>query len=168
MNCCSRNPVQAETVLQTVYLKILQGKARFEGKSAFKTWLFGVIRTTAADNRRRRLLRSLRLITFDSTAEITCGNAADDSIYQSELQHLFQQALAALPRRQREVLQLVFYHDLTLADAAAVMQVSIGSARTHYERGKKRIRQWMTKAKVFDESEFERGLRRKERPEAVR
>ena len=169
LSCCSRNPGQAETVLQTVYLKILQGLARFDGKSAFKTWLFAVIRRTAADNRRRRILRSLRLITFDdSTAEMAGANTADDSIYQSELQILFQQALTALPRRQREVLQLVFYHDLTLADAAEVMQVSIGSARTHYDRGKKRIREWLTKAKVFDESEFEHRIRRKEHPEIVR
>lgn len=169
LNCCSRNPGQAESVLQTVYLMILQGKAGFDGKSAFKTWLFAVIRKTAAGNRRRRILRNLRLIRFDdTTAEIASAENADNAVYQSELQRLFQQALATLPRRQREVLQLVFYHNLTLAEAAEVMHVSIGSARTHYDRGKKQIRQWLTKAKVFDESEFERGLGRKKHTEIIR
>src|SRR5262245_14750244 len=69
LSCCSRNPAEAEIVLQKVYVKVLEGKARFDGKAKFKTWLFAVIRKTAADRRRRRLLHSLRLVEYtDDTA----------------------------------------------------------------------------------------------------
>src|SRR5437870_5671808 len=61
MACCRRSPTEAEEALQSAYLLILEGRARFGGQSSFKTFLFGVIRRTAASARRRRFLRSLLL-----------------------------------------------------------------------------------------------------------
>jgi RNA polymerase sigma-70 factor (ECF subfamily) len=139
-SCCARSAVEAETALQSAYLKILAGKARYDGRAAFKTWLFSVIRRTAAEERRRQWLSRLWLNRQGAQAPVTVAERPDEALYRAELQQLFRQALAALPRRQREVLQLVFYHDLSLAEAAQVMNVSIGSARTHYERGKRKLR----------------------------
>jgi len=61
LSCCRRRRDEAENVLQLVYLKVLSGKAVFDGRSSFKTWLFAVIRKTAAHEFRMELLRRLRL-----------------------------------------------------------------------------------------------------------
>ncbi|HJT27922.1 MAG TPA: RNA polymerase sigma factor [Pyrinomonadaceae bacterium] len=135
LNCCRHNRSDAEEVLQTVYLKILQGKAIYRGESKLQTWLFAVIRKTAVTERRKQVLRSF--ITLGSTAE----SKPEVELERSELQQRFRQALAGLPKRQRETLHLVFYQDLSLSEAAEVMNISIGSARRHYERGKKRLRE---------------------------
>ena len=50
------------------------------------------------------------------------------------------QSVTQLPRRQREVLHLVFYQDLTVEEASRVLTISLGTARTHFERGKRRLR----------------------------
>lgn len=141
LNCCDRNRADAEDVLQATYLKVLDGRARFEGRSSMLTWLFSIVRKTAADQRRRRLMHKLLL---DPLA-IVMANAdpeppAEVRIEQSQLRALLMQALAALPRRQREVLLLVFYHELTIEEAARAMDTSLGSARKHYARGKQRLR----------------------------
>lgn len=143
LSCCRRDPTEAEEVLQTVYLKILEGKARFRGEASLKTWLFAVIRKTAATEYRRRLLRTLRLVPEPETPieHPAPGESQSATFERSELQGHFQTAMKTLPRRQREALHLVFYEDLSLSEAASVMGVSIGSARQHYERGKKRLRE---------------------------
>ena len=46
--CTRWNAAEAEEVLQSVYLSILEGRARFDGRSTFKTWLFAVVRNMAA------------------------------------------------------------------------------------------------------------------------
>ena len=134
LSCCRRRPDEAENVLQLVYLKVLSGKAIFHGKSSFKTWLFAVIRQTAAHERRIELFRRLRLSRIPKVLD---WNPPSE---QSGVEVRLKMALGALPARQREVLQLVFYHDLSIVEAVKVMGVGIGSARTHYERGKKQMR----------------------------
>ena len=129
-------------MLQTSYLKVLDGRAVFLGRSSYKTWLFGVIRRTAAEHRRRRLLRRLwsaRSLDMLSILDPAPGPAMQ--LVRSESTQRLEAALARLPGRQRALLHLVFYQDFTIREAAEVLGVSIGTARTHYERGKARLRE---------------------------
>ena len=165
LSCCRRDVTEAEDVLQTVYLKILEGKARFRGESSLKTWLFAVIRKTAAGEHRRKLIRALRMITgLDHEADdVSREEGPASRLEKSETQRKFQAAVKSLPKRQREALHLVFYEDMSLREAAEVMGISIGSARQHYERGKKRLRETLVQAEVS----YGINWRRKENPDVV-
>lgn len=150
--CCAQDQARAEDVLQTVYLKVLEGRARYDGRSTFKTWLFAVIRKTAAGAWRRHLLWGRHWTIHTAEARIGITESAEEVFERSQrLAHL-RQGLAALPDRQRQVLHLVFYQELSVREAAAVMGVSIGAARVHYERGKKRLRQHLDAEEVADGS----------------
>jgi RNA polymerase sigma-70 factor (ECF subfamily) len=139
--CCDGNPTEAEEVLQVAYLEVLDGKAIFSGRSRFRTWLFGVIRNVAASRRRRRRLRAALLLRrHDEAPRPTPEVAADHRLLGHEQEVRLRDALAQLPRRQREVLVLTFYEDLTIQAASEVLKISLGSARTHYHRGKQRLR----------------------------
>jgi RNA polymerase sigma factor (sigma-70 family) len=142
LHCCRHRHDEAEDLLQDVYIRVLDGRARFDGRSSAKTWLFGVIRRTAQERARRRWVR-LSLLERWSRQE-------PDQVLPPDAEHLLtdaerndglRDAVAHLPRRQREVLHLVFYQDLTIDESAQALGISLGSARTHFERGKQRLRE---------------------------
>ncbi|HEX9460789.1 MAG TPA: RNA polymerase sigma factor [Thermoanaerobaculia bacterium] len=140
MGCCGRDRGNAEEVLQETYLKILDGKARFDGRSALKTWLFAVIRRTAAAHRRFGWLRALRFVAHDAGDVADGGESAEQQLVHSERAAALLRAIRSLAPRQREVIELVFYHDMTIEQSAEVVGVSLGTARVHYQRGKERLR----------------------------
>jgi RNA polymerase sigma-70 factor (ECF subfamily) len=160
LSCCRHNHAEAEEVLQMVYLKILQGKACYRGESKLQTWLFAVIRKTAISERRKQLLRTLKSIAVPHAVQQAQPQAI---LERSEMRQRFNEALARLPVRQCETLHLVFYQDLSLSEAAEVMNISVGSARRHYERGKKRLREALDREGV----EYGINWRRKENSGAV-
>src|SRR2546423_8582945 len=92
LSCCRRDASEAEEVLQTVYLKILEGKARYRGESNIKTWLFAVIRKTAITEHRKSLLRSLKSLAASTSAPARRSSAAEPAaaFERSEAQKQFQ------------------------------------------------------------------------------
>ncbi len=136
-HCCHHHRQDAEEVLQITYLKIADGKARFNERSAFKTWLFTVIRNTAIDYRKKQArYEQLHVLPPTPTDE----PITDTTNYRA--------LLAQLPQRQQQVLLLAFYHDMTLQQVADVTGLHIGTVRTHYSRGKEALRLIIEKEKV--------------------
>jgi RNA polymerase sigma-70 factor, ECF subfamily len=89
-------------------------------------WLFAVARKTLANERRRREREAPRAeaLTFDPEP---VGDAA------------LAAAFAELSDRDREVLRLVAWEGLSLADAAAVLGCSALAARVRFHRAKSRL-----------------------------
>lgn len=136
--CCSFDDDLAKDTLQNVYLKILEGKAKFKEKSSVKTWLFAVIRYTAIDQKNAdRNTQPLEVIP-----EI------EDLPLSTEEEVNYKQLIQLLSPMQQEVILMVFYHEMTLEQSAEVLQLSIGTVRTHYDRGKKRLKQLILKTQT--------------------
>ncbi len=149
LSCCRHRKDDAEDVLHTAYMKVLEGKARFDGRSSFRTWFFGVIRQTASEHRRRQWLREVLLTRWIAGQPATRNQVEPPDV--SPDNRLLRKALGCLPRRQQQVLHLVFYQDLTVEEAASVLGVSLGTARTHFDRGKRRLRSLLAPEEFADD-----------------
>ncbi|MEN0045941.1 MAG: RNA polymerase sigma factor [Bacteroidota bacterium] len=142
LRCCYENRETAEEVLQNTYLKILEGKAKFKGTSTFKTWLFSIIRFTAIDYFRTQ--RRKRKIVFKPQHE-SILEEQEDSTEEISSTAVFRELLKQLSPKQQQVLHLVFYQSCTIQEAAAIMEIQLGTARTHYERGKQQLKKKLLK-----------------------
>jgi RNA polymerase sigma-70 factor (ECF subfamily) len=152
LTCCGWNRDEAEEALQASYLKALEGRASYDGLSSLRTWFFGVVKRTAAEKRRRRAARSFGLGRWLSHRPALGPEPTPETLsHEAEDRRLLRRLMASLTPRQRDLLHLVFYQELTIEEAAGVLDVSLGTARTHYERGKARLRHMLMRAEKNDE-----------------
>ena len=154
VRCCHEDRADAEDVLQNTYLKILEGKAKFKNQSSFKTWLFSVIRYTAIDflknEKKKRLIELNNHSVYSEEIQINSElNYKEEEVLQRE----FKLALEKLSTQQHYVLHLVFYQNMTIQEAAEIMGIRLGTARTHYERGKQQLKKWLVKNDFFQKSQ---------------
>ena len=131
---CGYDNSAAEDLMQQTYLEILSGRARFERKSSLRTFAFGVMQNLARSRFRRQ---HTRLKTISAYA------AGQDATIETPLEHrnlrIVWEAVESLPQRQRDITELVFVRDMTIEEASAVMGVTAGTARVHYDRAKKAL-----------------------------
>jgi len=138
--CCSFQDELAKDVLQQTYLKILEGKTTLKDESKSKTWLFSIIRYTAIDE----LRKAGKIISLSTEYDpIQSNERVDSTDYEAIIQ--------LLPEMQREVILMVFYHQMTIAQSAEILQITVGTARTHYERGKKKLKELITQVQIQED-----------------
>ena len=138
--CCSFEDEMAKDVLQQAYLKILEGQAKLKDSSKAKTWFFSIIRYTAIDEMRK----AGKVVSLsDYHDPVDMQEEIDTTDYEGIIKHL--------PEMQREVILMVFYHQMTIAQSAEILQIGLGTARTHYERGKKKLKELITKVQIQQE-----------------
>jgi RNA polymerase sigma-70 factor (ECF subfamily) len=135
--CCGFDEELAKDVIQMVFLKILEGKAKLREDRNPKTWLFSIIRFTAIDE----LRKAGKWESLEIETEVAWEEDESDEVNYEAL-------VRRLPKMQQEVLLMVFYHGMTLEQSAEVLQLHIGTIRTHYDRGKKRLKELIEKIRI--------------------
>ena len=98
-----------------------------------RLWLFGVARRTIADYRRSGRLRLQKRLA-EQAQPFAAGEDLDPVHARVEL------AMARLRPKDREVLRLVLWDDLTYAEAAVVLGCSPNAVEVRFRRAQGRVR----------------------------
>lgn len=156
----------AEEVVQETWLGVLQGLARFEGRSSLKTWLFRIL-TNRAKTRGQRESRSVPFADL-AAAEATgdepavdadrflppghedagwwaiypraWSGAPEERLLALETREVIDRAIAALPPAQREVITLRDIEGWGSEEVCNILQISETNQRVLLHRARSKVR----------------------------
>jgi RNA polymerase sigma-70 factor, ECF subfamily len=139
-----RDDYEAEDVMQDTYVRAYQHLYQFAGRSKFSTWLIRIaVHESLARKRRAQRIESLDTITGPSGEILMPASTLADPeacASNSELRHVLEQAILALPDDYRTVLILRDVEELSTAEAASVLQISEENAKVRLHRARAMLR----------------------------
>ena len=115
------DPALAEDLVAEAFARAYARWSRLRSVPYVDGWVLRAVANLAIDHLRRR-----------PPAVAEPGTA--DPIDNVTLRLALNEAMARLPRRQREVLALRYFSDLSEVDIARAMGVSVGSVKSHHRR----------------------------------
>ena len=131
------NETVAEDLLSDVFFDVWQQAGRFEGRSAVTTWLLSIARFKALSARRRRTHAEL-----NEVIEATVADSADNAEVALEKKHegeMLRGALTKLSPDHREIIDLVYYHEKSVDDAAQILSIPSATVKTRMFYARKKL-----------------------------
>jgi RNA polymerase sigma-70 factor (ECF subfamily) len=129
----------AEDCAQETFLKLWRTADRWKpGAAKFETWLYRVATNACIDRLRRRRPES----TVDEAPDVADeAPLADAGLIAAEQRRTIDKALDGLPGRQRLAIVLCHYQEMSNADAAAVMNVSVDALESLLSRARRSLKE---------------------------
>ena len=128
-----RNVDRAEEASQEVLIRVYRGIRRFQGRSSFRTWLYSIIRnecyTISAYHKRHQVCDNL-----DEDEHLLDAVSTKDIASSVELHNTVHTVLRRLSAKDREVIKLRFFSDLSLNGIADQLDTSLSGAKMRLYR----------------------------------
>jgi RNA polymerase sigma-70 factor, ECF subfamily len=141
---CVKNETEAEDVAQEAFLKAFRELASFRGESKFSSWLIAITLNEARGRLRRQ--SAVRMESLDDASEeggkVSPALLRDwreipsQALERREVRALLQKAIAQLSPIYREVLVLRDIEELSIAETAGMLGISISSVKVRLHRAR--------------------------------
>ena len=139
----TRNPSEAEDLVQETFTKALRAFDSFQSGTNFKAWIFRILRNTFLTSRAgiavsRTVFLEDNPDTLDTTA---AGPTPEDTLIRLDNQAALHTALEQLQPQLREVLLLCDVDEIKYKDIAVILDVPIGTVMSRISRARRTLRQ---------------------------
>jgi RNA polymerase sigma-70 factor, ECF subfamily len=136
----TRNPAEAEDLVQETYLKAFRSSGRFERGTNLRAWLFTILMNTHRNSRRDAARNPIEVDSeVVEQAQALPGRAAtpEDLLLDATLDVDIKAALDALPDTFRSAVWLRDVEEFSYAEIAGMLDVPIGTVMSRISRGRK-------------------------------
>ena len=132
-----RNEATAEDLISEVFLDVWRQAAKFEGRSAASTWILSMARFKALSSLRRRTEAELD----DETAG-AIEDPEDDPetvLAKKDKGAALRQCLERLSAEHREIVDLVYYHEKSVAEVSSIVGIPEATVKTRMFYARKKL-----------------------------
>lgn len=128
-----------EEVVNDTFLIAWQEAPRFEGRSQVATWLLGIARHRALGAVRARRAPPESLDEQDETTLVDPNERVDARMQREDSNHYLRRCVAMLPCEQALVIELHYFRDKSLKEAAALTGVPLNTVKTRMFLARKKL-----------------------------
>ncbi len=141
-----RSEAMAEELMNEVFLESWRKADSFEGRSAVSTWLMSIAHNKAVSVMRKRSEEAL-----DDAVAVQLADHEDNPevrVQKRSKAEVMRACMDRLSTDHREVIDLVYYHDMSVAEAASTLDIPENTVKTRMFYARKKLAEFMREAGV--------------------
>ena len=133
-----RNDADASDVTQQAFVRAFRGLDRFRGAASFRSWLYRIAINLALNHLRDHAREAPHVLGEGDGG--SAGATGPMRIIEGEEQAELRAAIDDLPPKQRMVVELRIYDELSFKEVAELADCSVNAAKVNFHHAVKRLR----------------------------
>ena len=141
-----RNEAIAEELTNEVFMEVWRNAGKFEGRASASTWILSI-----AHNRAVSVLRKKRDENWDEDSAMQIADDDDDPeivAQKSDKGALLRSCLDRLSDEHREIIDLAYYHEKSVAEISDIVGVPAATVKTRMFYARKHLSEVLKDAGV--------------------